>query len=525
MRETRQQPAESGPDLRSFPSILFERRDDRPDEERLEAPACFADLNLDQIVDTITAGRDEYHLKPFFYAPLTTTSAIQYRHDVMRDLEHDALFESVRSFSQRMRAMREHLTEADKRYYRRQKQAWFLDAVGIYCDAVRRLAQDLGHTAVSSRGFAAIRDYLRRYADSDRLTALAAEVEAIKADLSAIRYCLLIQDNSIKVRRYEDEADYSIDVLQTFERFKQGAVTDYTVTYALGRDMNHVEAQVLDFVAQLNPDVFRRLDEFVAQHGDFQDEAVRVFDREIQFYVAYRDYVDAFRRAGLRTCYPRVSTDKDVYNHEGYDFALAHTLIADHAPVVCNDFYLRGAERIIVVSGPNQGGKTTFARAFGQIHYLASLGCPVAGRDAHTFLFDRLFTHFEKEEDIANLRGKLEDDLVRIHDILTRATPASIIIMNEIFTSTTLQDAVVLSRRIMDAVVRLDALCVCVTFIDELASLGDQTVSMVSTVVPEDPAQRTYKIVRQRADGLAYAISVAEKHRLTYERLKERLRA
>ncbi len=507
-----------------FRSILFDESEIRTVIDGREAPEYFTDLNLDQIVASITTGREEYNLKPFFHTPLSRVETINYRHDILRDLENQALFAHIRSFAKKMRAMRGHLAQADKLHYKYQKQRWFLEAADAYCDAVTCLTRDLTLASLRSHGFLAFREYLTTYTESGGFTSLLAETQKLKADLSGVRYCLHIKGNCIKVSRYDSEPDYSAEVLQTFKKFKQGSVREYRFDFSDYPDMNHVEAAILDRVALRYPDIFTSLDRYCHRHRDYLNDTIGDFDREVQFYVACLKHIERFKPAGLLFCYPTVTDrNKEVYGHGVFDLALANNLIRQSAAMVTNDFYLKDPERIFVVSGANQGGKTTFARTFGQIHYLASIGCPVPGREARLFLFDRLFTHFEREEDLQNLSGKLEDDLLRIHGVLERATPNSILIVNESFSSTTLSDALFLSKQVMEQIIQRDMLCVSVTFLDELASLSETTVSMVSTVDPEDPALRTFKIVRQPADGLAYAVAIAEKYHLTYESVKERI--
>ncbi len=489
-----------------------------------EEPEFFGDLNLDQVVRTITAGREAYDLVPYFYTCLSDEGAVAYRHEAFRDLRNDDVSSLVRAFAEEMREMHKLLALRDKARYKFEKAAWFLDAVQTYCEAMVALAEGVKEVDLASRALRRFRDYLLAYVDAQTFSELVDQAKTARVGLDAVHYNLTIKGARVTVSRYDEEADYSAQVLQTFEKFRRRAVKDYRARRAGSLEMDHVEGRVLDLVAQLYPDEFRALDEFCATHAAYFDEGIASFDREVHFYLACLEYVDRLSRAGLRFCFPRVVRQaREIVACDAFDVALADKLVAEGGTVVCNDLHLRYPERVIVVSGPNQGGKTTFARMVGQLHYLAAIGCLVPGRDAQLTLFDSLFSHFEKEEELSTLSGKLEDDLLRIHDVLSQATAESVVIMNESLTGTTLHDATVLGRAVLEQMIERELLCVYVTFVDELASLSEATVSMVSTVRADDPAQRTFKIVRRPADGLAYAAAIAEKYGLSYARLKERL--
>jgi DNA mismatch repair ATPase MutS len=510
-------------DRRSGPvSVLFAAPTELPAEAPV--PDFFTDLNLDQIVDSVLIGRGGYHLAPLFAMPLHSRAEVEYRHGVFRDLQRREIADPVRDFARGMERMRECLQHAKKRYEPLQQRAWFLYAVRCYCDTVTSFDAALSTVEVKSAGLESIRDHLHRYVESDVLIGLRDETRAVQEGLDQVRYMMQIKGSHVAVLRYADQPDYSEEIAATFGRFVRGEARNYLVRYRDDDDVNHVEAQVLDLVAQLYPDEFQALQRFCDHRQDYLEATIGRFDREIQFYLAYLDHMKTFTSTGLSFCFPEVTeTDKAISATDTFDLALADTLVPAKEPVVCNDFHLDGGERILVVSGPNQGGKTTLARTFGQLHHLASLGLPVPGRSARLLLPDRLFTHFERRENLADLRGKLADDLVRIRDILTHATASSVVVLNEAFTSTTLEDSLFLGKRVLERLTGLDLLGVYVTFVDELASLNDAIVSMVSTVDADNPAVRTYKVVRRPADGRSYALAIADKYGLTYEQLKGRI--
>ena len=265
----------------------------------------FADLNLDQIIDTITADRDEYNLKPFFNTPLRDVEIVNYRHDVLRDLEDQALAGYVRSFAEAMRKMRHHLAQADKLYYKYQKQSWFLDAVDVYCAAVIHFSQNLMHEQINSRGFRSLRRYLASYVESDNFRALAAETLELRADLAGIKYSLHISGKRVTVRKYDNDLDYGADVLRTFEKFSQGAPNEYRFKYLSQPEMNHVEAAILGLVAQLFPVTFSSLERYCDRHSGYLNSTIARFDREVQFYVACLEHVHRLKLAGLPFAIPR----------------------------------------------------------------------------------------------------------------------------------------------------------------------------------------------------------------------------
>jgi DNA mismatch repair protein MutS len=508
--------------MASFTSILSPHPETRVSVEA--ASACFPDLHLDQIIAAVTAGDRDDHLEWFFHAPLQDVSGVEYRHEVFRDLDIDERREPIQNFVTSMRTVRRRLRQAEHVWHPLQKQGWFLYAVDTYCGAMKTLRNDLDHIELTSRGLRDFAEYVTGYVDSETFQTLSADTQAVAAELRKVRYSVHIQGLRVNVEKFAGQTDYSAAVTATFERFATEASKDYHIPLKDFADMDHVEEQILACVAKLHREAFALLERFCNRNQSFVDRAIGRFEREVHFYLSYLAFIRRFAAAGLTFSYPDVTAEPGVMRADAaFDLALAIKSIDQDQPVVCNDFRLSGTERIFVVTGPNQGGKTTLARTIGQCAYLATLGCPVPARRAELTLPDQIYTHFERQESLSTLHGKLDDELVRIHDILSRASETSVVIMNESFSSTTVDDALLISTEVLQRLIKLRCIAVYVTFLDELASLDPVCVSMVGEVAQDDPTRRTFKFTRRPADGLAYAAALAHKYGLNHDILRQRI--
>lgn len=486
-----------------------------------EDPDFFVDLNIDQIINGIIAAYGEYNLRPLFDTVPESLDTVRYRQDVFRDLKNPDNFALMKDFSARMKSVYVRLSgiEGLSEY---QKQSWLLEAALLYFDTVNYLAGKLEDSDLNSSCLGSLREYIKSLVHSDAFRLASEEATSVKAALSAIRYEMSIGSSRVTVRKDRGRKNYNEIVREAFGKFRDSEKPGKNPRRFNDSSSNHVEIAVLELVARLFPEEFRALASFYDNHRDFIDPTVAQIYTEMQFYISYLEYISPVKKKGLKFCIPEMGTGRDIYCLQSFDLALAHKLCSSGSMVIANDFRLSGDENTMVVTGPNNGGKTTFARSIGQAHFLAALGLPIPGTEAKLFLVDSIYTHFEKSEDPENLKGKLEDDLVRMRRILDSATERSLIIINEMLSSTTSKDAIQIGRRIIDLIRKKNSICVYVTFLDEFARING-AVSMVSQVDPSAPEIRTFRVVRSEPNGLAYARAIAEKYGLTYEKIAGRI--
>lgn len=205
----------------------------------------------------------------------------------------------------------------------------------------------------------------------------------------------------------------------------------------------------------------------LAQSADHVRAFFKALRTELAFYVGCLNLHEQLRGKGEPICFPlAMAKDEQRLSFHGlYDVCLA--LKVGHR-VVGNDA-AADAKGLVMITGANQGGKSTLLRSIGLAQLMMQCGMFVGADSFCSSVCDNLFTHYQREEDIAMKSGKLDEELSRMSDIVDHLTPCSLILFNESFAATHEREGSEIAQQIVSALLEGRIRVVFVTHLYELA--------------------------------------------------------
>lgn len=220
--------------------------------------------------------------------------------------------------------------------------------------------------------------------------------------------------------------------------------------------------------------VARELERYVLLNSRF----LKDLRPEIIFYVQALEIARKVESLGLPLCLPEIapSADRVCEIEDSFNLQLALHL-SNQQPgkklagqVVTNDVILGSRGRIVILTGPNQGGKTTYMQAVGQAQVMAQAGLFVPGRRARISPVDGIQTHWPVEERLELGTGRFGDEARRLRAIFEQITRHSLVLLNESLSTTNMGESLYLAQDIVRVLRQIGVRAIFTTHIHELAA-------------------------------------------------------
>ena len=405
--------------------LMFEDRDLQLQEtEDPRDQALCEDLELETIFSAMAEGDSlmDRVCRQVLLSPLKDLHTIRYRQEMMEDaLQNPKVLNSLYGLCLDTAEQRRNVWYTLHSFRLSSTFSTALDLLEIYLDALKKLRKiaDESRNSFTSAGF-------RRFfsmVEEELTDEYFAQVQPLKYQLACSGGILI----------GAEFGDYLQGVSYTFLQKKNRRsrlswlfAPSYTIADrddAGANDLNVRKDRAINEATNA-----------LAQSAEHLEQFFALLRRELAFYVGAVRLRDRLKNRQMPICMPQVlpAASEERAWENSYDVSLALT---KETAVVGN----RGATRsqgLVIITGANQGGKTTFLRSVGQAQLMAQCGLFV-GAEALTLPLRReIFTHFKREEDRSMERGKLEEELSRMSRIADCLQERDLILFNESFSST-----------------------------------------------------------------------------------------
>ena len=316
------------------------------------------------------------------------------------------------------------------------------DLMQMFVDLLKKLKvlADQHAERFESQGFTRFFAMIRKELEDDYFAEMQGHLKALK-----FRSGVLI---SARLGKGNEGSDYTLrkptgDSRNWLARLmaKQSPVYTYTLH---PRDEAGATA-----LGELRDRGINRVANALAQSADHIDNFLKMLRIELAFYIGCLNLYDQLVQMGEPTAFPEpAAAEKRRCSFQGlYDVCLALTMkqkiVGNHADADGKD--------MVVVTGANQGGKSTFLRSIGLAQLMMQCGMFVPAERFGANLCNGLFTHYKREEDAAMESGKLDEELSRMSDIVDHVKPDDLILFNESFAATNEREGSEIARQITRA--------------------------------------------------------------------------
>jgi DNA mismatch repair ATPase MutS len=420
---------------------------------------------------------------------LTDVPAVLYRQDILRDCISNAAI------------VRNLYTLAAETIERERKNYWgvhsrnpgyvlnrSVEVLSMFVAVLRRLRQvaEVHAARFQSEGFTTLFATLRKELDDEYLATVEAHLSRLKFRRGVLISARLGKGNmgvGHMLRKPNDDRPW-------IQRFFSKRPIAYTF-HIHERDDAGAQA-----VSELRDRGIAIAANAVAQSNDHILSFFRMLRTELAFYVGCLNLHERLAAEGEPTCFPvpNPCAERRYAVRDIYDVCLALKL---GQRVVGNDGDGDGKE-LFVITGANQGGKSTFLRSVGLSQLMMQCGMFVPARSYCANLCAGLFTHCKREEDATMQSGKLEEELRRVSSIVDHLSPECIVLFNESFQSTNEREGSEIGRQIVQALLESRVKVFFVTHMYALAStLSDKNTmnTMFLRAERRGDGTRTFRII------------------------------
>lgn len=513
------------------------------------------DLAVDELCEKLTEDKAEQAIIRLYLTRLTDDPEVaRYRSGVFEDiLRLPEIREKMQKILEKIDFLRQYAS-----FHRGPDAAgvWELmhrmDEMNDYILSVEAIYETLSGLPIRSEGLIRLRDYAKELYEDSGFSELKKDIAAMKKETAEIRSVTLgvnlndrYEPNSVGIVSVNSKYYTKSTILSNF--------SDFTYRPAESNDFQMPTVNPLASLALLMPedrgsDVIRSMDRAVAgmigkivkrlrnmisRHVDVSTSIITGMIPEFMYYIRFAEYAEKLADAGFSLCTaePLPKESRELKAEGIYNLRLANEILRKDDPrtaadVIGNDLDFSAAHRIYILTGANRGGKTTFTQAVGLSFVLAQGGVRVPAKRFSYSPVDNIFTHYPADENQTLDLGRLGEETKRFRELYLGATPESLLLLNESFSTTSYEEGFYIARDVVRSLLHAGIRTIYNTHMhklaieaEELSRTEDTGEGAVSLIAETRQGERSFHIRVAPPEGSSYARDIAEKYGVTFERL------